>query len=280
MARPSTAGDGSQRAAGRSPRRSAPEAAGRPLTTRPWGLSRAQWVWVAVVFAAVVLCFASYEVLNAAPPGSRWPAYFAFDPRAGGLVQPQHGAAAYQTFVLKSWADEGLPFVPWLAVPYLSYLFFVPFVIPVLNLAAGTFRRFLTVGAAFVVSQVVLDAGFILFQTNVIRDVSAGEGLPGSLVRLVWGNDKPFNGFPSAHVAWTTIGILSLWRLRRRFPWIAWPLMAWLCLVYPATVLLRQHYLIDVYAGLFIGFAVYWACMFVVERPRLVPSDETPLTLS
>jgi membrane-associated phospholipid phosphatase len=48
----------------------------------------------------------------------------------------------------------------------------------------------------------------------------------------------------------------------------------WLLLVYPATVMLRQHYLIDVYAGVFIGFAVYWAVMFVVERPRLVPRDD------
>jgi membrane-associated phospholipid phosphatase len=53
--------------------------------------------------------------------------------------------------------------------------------------------------------------------------------------------------------------------------------MAWLCLVYPATVALRQHYLMDVYAGIFVGFACYWACMFAVERPRLVPRDELPL---
>jgi hypothetical protein len=31
------------------------------------------------------------------------------------------------------------------------------------------------------------------------------------------------------------------------------------------------------YAGIFVGFAVYWACMFIVERPRLVPAGESPL---
>jgi len=44
--------------------------------------------------------------------------------------------------------------------------------------------------------------------------------------------------------------------------------MAWLCLVEPATVRLRQRYLMDVYAGIFVGFACYWTCMFAVERPR------------
>ena len=37
-------------------------------------------------------------------------------------------------------------------------------------------------------------------------------------------------------------------------PKTAWILMAWMALVYPATVMLRQHYLMDVYAGLFVGF--------------------------
>lgn len=245
----------------------------------PSALIRRRWVWVVVVYAAVVLSFASYEALNAAPPQDRWPAYYAADPATGELVQPLTGAEPFQTFVLKSWADERIPFVPWLAVPYLSYLLLVPFVIPALNLAAGTFRRFLTVGCALVVAQVVLDAGFVLFQTYVIRDESAGGGAGGALVRLVWGNDLPFNGFPSTHIAWTTIGIVALWRIRTRFPKTSWILMAWLCLVYPATLMLRQHYLIDVYAGIPIGFAAYWACMFVVERPRLVPRDEAPLTL-
>ncbi len=38
--------------------------------------------------------------------------------------------------------------------------------------------------------------------------------------------------------------------------------------------MLRQHYVIDVYAGLFVGFAIYWAVMFAVERPRLVARDD------
>ena len=42
-------------------------------TARPWDLSRTQWIWVALVLAAVGLVFYSYELLNAAPPPERWP---------------------------------------------------------------------------------------------------------------------------------------------------------------------------------------------------------------
>jgi membrane-associated phospholipid phosphatase len=245
-------------------------------TARPWHLSRAQWVWVALVLAGVGLAFYSYVLLNAAPPPGRWPGYFAARP-TGQLLQPLTGSEPYQTLVLKSWLDAKIPFVPLLAIPYLSFLVIVPVVIPLLNLAAGSFRRFLTVGLALIVSQLILDVAYFLFQTYVVRDVQAGDGFGGWLVRQVWGNDQPFNGYPSGHCAWTTIGILALWRLRHRFPKTGWTLMAWLCLVYPATVALRQHYLMDVYAGIFVGFACYWACMFAVERPSLVPRDELPL---
>lgn len=242
-----------------------------------WDYSRRQWVWVALIILGVVLVFLSYEMLNTAPGSSRWPGYWATDPETGRLAQPDSGPDAYQTFVLKSWLDAKVPFVPWLAVPYLSFLVIVPFVVPGLNLAARSFRRFVTVGLALIVSQLFLDLAYVLFQTEVIRDVEKGDGVSGWLVGMVWGNDHPFNGYPSGHCTWTTIGILSLWRLRRVFPRTAWVLMAWLSLVYPATVMLRQHYLMDVYAGIFVGFACYWAVMFAVERPRLVPAGEPDL---
>ncbi|HEX7537910.1 MAG TPA: phosphatase PAP2 family protein [Dermatophilaceae bacterium] len=246
-------------------------------TAHPWAFSRTQWIWVVVVLAAIGLVFYSYELLNGAPPANRWPGYYAARPATGQLVQPLTGSEPYQTFVLKSWLDAKVPFLPLLAIPYLSFLVIVPIVVPLLNLAAGSFRRFLTVGLALIVSQLVLDVAYYLFQTYVFRDVRAGDGLGGWLVNQVWGNDQPFNGYPSGHCTWTTIGILALWRLRHRLPKTSWILMAWLCLVYPATVSLRQHYLMDVYAGIFVGFACYWACMFAVERPRLVPRDELPL---
>lgn len=237
-------------------------------------ISSRQRLWAILIFVGIVAAFGTYVALNAAPPPSRWPAFYATDPGTGLLLEPISGSGAYQTFVLKSWLDKAIPFVPLMALPYLSFLILVPFVVPLLNLRAGSFRRFLTIGIALIVSQLVLDLAYLLFQTNVVRDVAAGDGVGGFLVRAVWGHDQPFNGFPSGHCAWTTIAIISLWRLRGRYPRLSWGLMLWLALVYPATVMLRQHYLIDVYAGVLVGFSCYWACMFVIERPSLLPRDE------
>lgn len=239
-----------------------------------WNVTKRQVIYVILVFIGIALVFYSYEKFNSIPPQSRWPAFYATDPATGQLVQPLTGADSYQTFILKSWLDEKIPFVPILTLPYLSFVVIVPIFVPLFTLAVGGFRRFLTVGFALIVSQLVLDVGYYLFQTNVLRTAARPDGIFGFLVGAVQGNDLPFNGYPSGHCTWATIAIIALWRLRKRTPKTSWIFMVWLALVYPATVMLQQHYLMDVYAGLFIGFACYWGTMFVVERPKLVPSEE------
>ena len=234
-------------------------------------------VTIALVYLGIALVFYSYVKMNFAPTGERWSSYYAWDPVTKALVQPLGTDGAYQTFILKSWIDEKIPFVPVLSLPYVSFLVLVPIVVPALNLIARSMKRFLTVGIALIVSQLFLDLAYWLFQTNVPRTAELPSGFFGWTVGWVWGNDQPFNGYPSGHCTWTMIAILALWRLRHRFVKTAWILMAWLALVFPATVMLQQHYLMDVYAGIFVGFATYWGVMFLVERPSLVPRDEPAL---
>ncbi|MEI8080573.1 MAG: phosphatase PAP2 family protein [Actinomycetes bacterium] len=244
-------------------------------TTAPlWNVTKRQWIWVIVIFIGTGLAFYSYVKFNAIPPKDRWPAFYATDPATGQLVQPLTGADPYQTFVLKSWLDEKIPFVPILALPYISFLVIAPIFVPLFTLAVAGFRRFVTLGVALIASQLILDVAYYLFQTNVLRTATVPDGFLGWMVRQVQGNDLPFNGYPSGHCTWTTITIIALWRLRKRTPKISWIFMCWIALVYPATVMLQQHYLMDVYAGIFVGFATYWAVMFIVERPKLVPRDE------
>ncbi len=239
--------------------------------------SRGRTVGVIAIYIGIVLAFGTYVLFNHAPAPDRWAAFYAWDPATGGLLQPVSGSGAYQTLVLKTWVDEHVPFVPMLSLPYITYLVIVPFLVPALNLVARSYRRFVTVGLALIVSQLLLDVSYWLFQTNVPRTATLPDGFWGWTVGMVWGHDQPFNGYPSAHCTWAMIGILAMWRLRRRFPKTSWILMVWLALVFPATVMLQQHYLMDVYAGIFVGFAVYWAVMFAVERPSLVPRSESPL---
>ena len=250
-------------------------ATGAPL--RPWRLAAWKWAIAVLVFVGIGAALYSFHLLNVAPRVEFWPEVFVVDRSSVSLLQPLSGDGAFQTLVLKGWLDSLVPFVPWMIVPYLAALVIAPIVVPLLNLAVGSFRRFLTVGLALIVGQLFLDLAYYLFQSSVIRDVAAGDGLVGDVIRQMWDFDAGFNKFPSAHCTWATIALLSLWRLRRRLPVTSWLLMAALVPVFPATVMLQQNYVIDVYAAVFVGFATYWACMFLVERPQLVPSNEAAL---
>lgn len=116
----------------------------------------------------------------------------------------------------------------------------------------------------------MLDIAYWLFQTEVPRANVSDQGFFNwVLVHVIYGNDQPLNGFPSNHVTWSVISMIALWRLRYRATRTVWYLMAWFALIIPATVFLGQHFVIDIYGGIFVAFAVYWACMFVIEKPRL-----------
>lgn len=161
-------------------------------------------------------------------------------------------------------------------MPYLTAIVIWIKVIPFLQLVVSSCRRFLTVGLGLIISMALVDLGVWLYHTTVLRDVDPSGMFLGRLVELIYNSDPlAMNGWPSGHCAWTTVSICSLGLIRNVLPKTSWLLMGWLGLVYPATVMLRRHYLIDVHTGILLGFAVYWAVMFVVERPKLVPRVES-----
>lgn len=213
------------------------------------GIKTKQRVQVAIMFALIVAAFVTYEIFNKA-------------------------SYSYPPFVMRGWADEKLHIISPFVIPYISFHVLAMVVVPVLSLKFGNFYQFLTNAWAIVVGQLMLDVAYFFFQTEVPRPTNfeVHNVFDWLLKNLVWGNDRPLNGFPSNHVTWSVISIIALWRMRHRIPKTAYGLIAWFGLIIPATVLLAQHFLIDIYGGVFVGFAVYWATMFVVERPLLVSS--------
>lgn len=135
-----------------------------------------------LVFIGIILADVSYEYFNTYNPVDRWPAFYAWDPDTGQPVQPLTGEHPYQTFILRSWLDEKVPFIPLFAIPYISALVIWHLVVTLLTLAFGTFKRFLTLGFAFITSQLLMDLAFFLFQTNVLRDdvTVPGDGDPAA----------------------------------------------------------------------------------------------------
>lgn len=200
---------------------------------------------IALIFGGIAAAMASYFFFNRLDP----------------LSEP---------LVMKTWVDEHLPLVPAFVVPYLSFHVLAMIVVPVLSLRAAGRKAFLTNGLAIISSQLILDVAYFCFQTEVPREpVSVSDPFTWLLVNVVYGNDRPLNGFPSNHVTWSVISIIALWRIRHLVPRTARVLIPWFALIVPATVLLQQHFVIDIYGGILVAFTAYWACVMKIEKPNL-----------
>ena len=208
-------------------------------------IHRRQAFGIAGVYIGIILAFVSYEVFNNMNP-------------------------SYPPLIMRGWLDVKIPIVPIFVIPYLSFHLLAGFVVPYLSLRFGGYKAFLVNGLAIIVSQLILDIAYLFFQTEVPRpQITDDSFFSWILVHVIYGHDQPLNGFPSNHVTWSVVSILALWRLRKRTPRVSWSLIAWFLLIIPATVFLAQHFLIDIYGGIFVAFSVYWASVFVIEKPDL-----------
>jgi membrane-associated phospholipid phosphatase len=127
------------------------------------------------------------------------------------------------------------------------YLSWYPATAAVLLADRLTFRR---AYAAYLAAFVVCVAVYPLFPVTIARPaLPADQNLSVSALAWVYAADRPVNLFPSFHAAVAAI----LWRLRPASRFASTAVSAWVVALCLACVLTKQHYVLDVVAGLAVG---------------------------
>jgi len=167
-------------------------------------------------------------------------------------------AARWETWT--PW-DDWFPYQPaWVWVYLLPYLI-GPLLIGFLQ--RGTFLWYVRRGLSVVVITLVI---FILLPTQTAARPGQHD-LTGFTAwiydKMIEIDDPPANAAPSLHVSLTFLLAMALWL---DFPrW--WPvILAGVGLVWLATLLTRQHHLIDVVTGVALALAVVW--LLRVKQPQ------------
>ena len=175
-----------------------------------------------------------------------------------------------QPIVMEGWLDKKIPVLTVFTIPYLSFHLLAMVLVPYLSMKFGGRKAFLVNGLAIIIGQFILDIAYWLFQTEVPRpEIAKNNFFDWLLTNVIYGNDRPLNGFPSNHVTWSVISIIALWRIRKTIPRTSNLLILWFSLIIPATVFLKQHFLVDIYGGILVAFTTYWALVFLIEKPNL-----------
>jgi membrane-associated phospholipid phosphatase len=151
---------------------------------------------------------------------------------------------------LQTSVDLAIPFVPAGAIFYLSLfpmLWLAPFIL-------HTPQQCQAFAEALAAAILIAGIGFVLIPAAPIEIRSVATGLFGPLFHFAdWVNLKN-NLFPSLHVALAVVSAVSFSRSQSAavglFFWL------WAAMIALSTLLTRQHYIIDIVAGGFLGTVV------------------------
>ncbi len=165
------------------------------------------------------------------------------------------------------WSIWVLPYV--LCYP----LWFASFAWIIFKMEDRLFRAFIV---ACTLTFAIGVGTFIFFPTYVKAVNVEGSDIFSSLLRFIHQNLGRYDAFPSGHIYITTLLVLfySRWYPRQK---LLWNLL--FVIVSLSTLFTRQHYILDVVGGYFVGlagyyFGLWWAGFYPAQKRTDRRSDK------
>lgn len=155
-----------------------------------------------------------------------------------------------KTYSLALFLDKFIPFLPIFVLFYITMYIFV--MLPYFLIKEK--KYFKRVALAYVGILIISFFFYLFFPVKVDRPLTMGTNFWEEIVRWIRSIDPGYNCFPSLHVATPLLTSLSCFHYNQKY-W--WPL-PWAFLIIISTVLIKQHYILDVLAGILVGLMGYW----------------------
>lgn len=165
--------------------------------------------------------------------------------------------------------ETHIPLIPWMIVPYMSIdLFFVgaPFL-------CRTRVELRTLIARLAAATLIAGSFFLMIPFQLAGDRPTWDGWPGAIHDFLKAGDKPFNLFPSLHVA-LLILLWPVYHRRTRGP-LRIALHIWFALILLSVLPVYQHHFIDIVGGALLA----WACICVFPETDTPTQRHFPLAL-
>ena len=147
--------------------------------------------------------------------------------------------------------DAAIPFLPWTVWAYLLQFPYLGFVYWRARDTVAWARDLRGMLAATVASVAV----FVLYPTGIPREAVDADPATTLAFAVLYGTDPATNCLPSLHVSLAFLGAAGFWPERPR---LAGACLAWAALITVSTLTTKQHYVVDVLAGLAVALAAGW----------------------
>lgn len=147
--------------------------------------------------------------------------------------------------------DARIPFRPaWIVIYILAYLQWVVGYVLIARESRAHCNRVL---AGEIIAKLICMLFFIVLPTRIERPVVEGSGVFAALTRLIFALDLPGNLFPSIHCLESWICFRGAIGMKRVPRWYAPAMLALSLMVFASTVLVKQHVLVDIPAGVLVA---------------------------
>lgn len=172
-----------------------------------------------------------------------------------GLIYNVLNTFTHNSFVLTSPIDNLIPLVPAMSIPYLAWYPYIFLAMAYLCWKDRQlyFRALLSMNISVAVCYLI----YFYFQTTVPRPIVIGQGWDIQMLQWIYGNDKPFNCFPSIHSLYSYLAMRASWnstkiQLRTKAIFSICSLT-----IIISTFMVKQHVIYDAIGAILLGEAVF-----------------------
>ncbi|HJV16218.1 MAG TPA: phosphatase PAP2 family protein [Bacillales bacterium] len=163
------------------------------------------------------------------------------------LVYPYLNTPTRGVHTLITNLDNAIPVVKWFVIPYVAWVGYLT-----ITLIYFCFKDSTLAFKTILVFDLGLLGCFIIYyfyQTvGPVRPVLTGDDFLSRMLRFVYKIDQPYNCFPSIHVMSSYLMIRAIRNCSWKKWWNAWVIRFFSISIILATLFIKQHVLMDVFA--------------------------------
>lgn len=152
--------------------------------------------------------------------------------------------------------DYKIPFIPFFIIFYIIVYFLLIYGTMLYSLFFEK-TRFKILAISVILTNLISFSIYYFFQSGVMRYPVIGNDIFSWLVLQLYTSAAPFNAFPSGHAYHSIICLIHWFKSRTVARWKTTVLVS-IAIILISTVVIKQHFILDIIAGVLLGSAVYF----------------------
>jgi hypothetical protein len=151
--------------------------------------------------------------------------------------------------------DYKVPFIKEFIIAYIAWYPFI--ILTMVYLCLKDKKVYYRTLASLVLGFIASFAIFYVFQTHVPRPAVEGNDIFSVLVRTIYGNDQPYNCFPSLHVLESHLMVMGVNALENKSKKLQYFTIFTSVMIILSTQFIKQHVVIDIIGGIYLAEVIF-----------------------